>query len=950
MNPLLPAIPCNPDGIPDELKLWPQWVLWKLLPPTKPGGKPRKLLCDARTRKAASATDPETWTDFETARAALELYSNEFAGLGFVLTEADPFCIGDIDHCRHESGVLMPAAAGYVEMADTYTEVSQSGEGVHFIGKAKKCGNVCKDSRKGVELYQTGRYFALTGHHVPGTPTTIEDRQEEFQRLEELWFTAKSPTPREAKSAGRSLIGDNSGAKSDADLLDTAYRATNGEKIKALYHGDLGGYPTESEARMALLCLLAFYTQGEGGGGVAQLERLYRQSSRDQEKSDRLLPKECARAAEKITTTYQQARAYIPHRFTGPPHRPDAPVYGARFSEGDRQITEHEAETLRQRSLDKELFRFPMSDTGNAERLIRRNGHDLRYCTEFKQWLLWDGRRWKRDTSGAIIRYAKRTVRDIHHEAAEAGEEMAKALASHAIKSESTDKLYALVKNAATEEGIPCSVEDLDKEHFLLPVANGVLNLRTGELSPHDRRVLNTKMVNISYDPSAKCPRWERFLDWAMEGRQDDVTFLHRAIGYTLTGDTSQHAWFFLYGRGENGKSTFTDTIQLLLGGSEEYFQKASAETFLKDDRPSGGRATPQVAKLAGARLVTVTEMPASNKINEPLMKDIVSGDIIPARFLNENEFSFKACCKIWWYGNDKPGIRGTDDGIWRRVRLVPFKNKVRPEEKDARLGEKLAAEISGILTWAVRGYMDLLAQPNGVLVPSQEITEATNELRAESDSVQNFIDTQCDTDPEYQDFGGALHEAYKIWHTGGGGGTFLNVTNFGTALDKKGFKKSDKRHRSGVIRLGLRIKPDDSPDSAEEKSVYSSGKMHSSADKSPFSPAESIHVAPNRENYTQLYTQDQNYAQTVHSRPTNVHSLALLTPFVEMIQAAKEKKIPVQSLRVGAGVIENLNVWVNRQVNRFETGDEEEQKEALAELQACFTTWCGLRGEERTQ
>ena len=373
-------------------------------------------------------------------------------------------------------------------------------------------------------------------------------------------------------------------------------------------------------------------------------------------------------------------------------------------------------------ALNAELVGLPTTDLGNAERLVKQFGVDMRFCHSFGKWLIWDGKHWKIDTNGAAIRMAKQTVRLIHAEIAtiavmdgDTDKTVVSALTKHANRSESRDKLMAMLKLAESEPEVSITNDTLDTDEWLLNVANGTLDLRTGTLRAHNRTDLITKITPINYAPTP-CPLWMKFLERVIpdEAMRD---YVQRACGYTLTGRISEQCVFFLYGGGKNGKSVFTGVLEHLLA---DYWGKTRAETLMQK-RDQGGIPN-DVAALRGLRLCTVSEINNGQRLNEALIKDLTGGDTLSARFLHQEFFNFKPAFKLWLYGNHKPEVKGTDEGIWRRMRLIPFTVTITEEEKDTELPEKLRGELSGILAWAVRGCMEWqrvgLAEPEAVCTP----------------------------------------------------------------------------------------------------------------------------------------------------------------------------------------------------------------------------------------
>ena len=307
------------------------------------------------------------------------------------------------------------------------------------------------------------------------------------------------------------------------------------------------------------------------------------------------------------------------------------------------------------------------TELGNAKRLVARHGKDLRHVSGLG-WLCWDGRRWLRDQTGEVHRRAKETVVSILAEAMAAPDTERTLLAKHATNSERAGAIRAMIELASTEAEIVAELGDFDRDPALLTVMNGTIDLRTGELRPHRREDLITKLAPVEYDPRAVAPRFQRFLCEIMADDLEKVAFLQRAIGYSLSGETSEQCLFFCYGNGSNGKGALVRTLEALLG---DHFRKTPFATFL-ERRNEGVRE--DVADLQGARLVSAEETRGSGgRLDEGQVKTLTGQDTISARFLHRDRFTFRPMFKLWLAANRKPRISGTDEGMWRRMKLIPF-------------------------------------------------------------------------------------------------------------------------------------------------------------------------------------------------------------------------------------------------------------------------------------
>ena len=440
---------------------------------------------------------------------------------------------------------------------------------------------------------------------------------------------------------------------------------------------------------------------------------------------------------------------------------------------------------------------FAFTDLGNAERLVARYGDTIRYCGAWKKWLIWDGKRWVKDEKQMIRLMAYQTVRSMYREAATVDDTaLREKLAKHALGSESEHRINAMISMARALPGIPVTPKELDTNQWFLNVANGTVDLRTGALIPHNPKNLLSKLANIPYDPHAECPVWLSFLNRIMDGNEGLVRFLQKAIGYALTGDVREQVIFFCYGNtGKNGKSTFLNTIKSLLG---DYSQGMQPETLMAKQ---GHRVNNDIARLQGVRFVAAIEGEEGQRLSESLVKQMTGGDIITARFLHQEFFEFEPTHKIFFGTNHKPVIRGTDDAIWRRIRLIPFGVTIPESERDNELPEKLRHELPGILRWALEGCR--LWQQEGLGVPP-EVENAVNEYRSEMDVFAKFILDCCVQHPQAKVASSSLYEAYTSWCDDNGERP-LSQRMFGMKLAERGFQQSRTSIARMWVGVGLR-------------------------------------------------------------------------------------------------------------------------------------------------
>ncbi|HEX03559.1 MAG TPA: hypothetical protein ENH10_00160, partial [Bacteroidetes bacterium] len=372
---------------------------------------------------------------------------------------------------------------------------------------------------------------------------------------------------------------------------------------------------------------------------------------------------------------------------------------------------------------------YPHTDYGNAERLVAQHGSDLRFCNSQKSWYVWDGIRWVEDSTGAVMRKAKATVRAIVKEAEGVQDrEKREDILNWMLRSESVQRLKAMKDLAGSEEAVAAKIDKFDPDPWLLNVDNGTIDLRTGKLQFHDRSNMITKLAPVCWNGLAeRLPLWERFLNESTDGDKDLQTFLQRAVGYSLTGDTGEDKLFFVHGPGASGKSTFIEAVKNMMGN---YCATADFETFLK--RSSTGSPRNDIARLVGSRFVASIEVDEGKKLAEGLIKSITGGDQITARFLFREAFEFLPEFKLWLVANDAPDVKAGDDAMWRRILRVPFEQVVPKAKRDPQIKAQLRnPEIAGpaILAWAVQGCLDW--QKKGLQIPAS-VTNATEEYRQE--------------------------------------------------------------------------------------------------------------------------------------------------------------------------------------------------------------------------
>lgn len=419
------------------------------------------------------------------------------------------------------------------------------------------------------------------------------------------------------------------------------------------------------------------------------------------------------------------------------------------------------------------------TDVSNAEALHRLHGDDIRFVGGWKKWVAWDGRRWVLDTDTLAPHYAVQTTRvmfedcirksvELRHRMLREGptetirdlvEENDRDL-KHAVKSQSARTVSSMLSMAATMREFIANFDTFDSDPWMLNCGNGTINLKSGALLPHLRTEMITKLTPVNYDADAKCPEWSAFLERVQPSAMMRL-YLQRLAGYTLTGLSREEMIAFHFGGGANGKSTFMLVMHEIMG---EYGSPAHPKLIFTSS--NGDRHLTERATLHGKRFVTCSETSEARSFDEGTLKDLTSNDLIAARRMREDEWKFRPTHKLHLAGNERPIVRATDDGFWRRMHLIPWRVTIPEAERNQRLMDLLRDELPGILAWAVQGCLGY--QEHGLARP-QEVIDATLEYRGASDAGGLFL-ASCDLDPclpghsEWTMPKKDFREAYERW------------------------------------------------------------------------------------------------------------------------------------------------------------------------------------------
>ena len=486
------------------------------------------------------------------------------------------------------------------------------------------------------------------------------------------------------------------------------------------------------------------------------------------------------------TETPTQAEPKPQAKAQTPPPAPETPTSSKKREKQASQTTEE----------------YTRNDAGRALRFVDRffdsRKTDIRYVPEMKCWLIWQEHFWKVDNDGAIVRLAIDHSRELFAEAARMENLTQREVAGkEAIMMGVAKNIQSMLTLARCDNRVVVHRTQLDANLFLLGVENGVIELRTGTFRPGRREDLITKQAGTHYEAGADCPRWKKFLEEVQGGNTETIEFLQKFVGYSLTGDISEHCLAFLYGDGCNGKSTFMEVLQKLAGN---YGQRASQDLIIT--HPSGNEPKNDIARLYGARLVIGSEVGEGCRLAEDRVKNITGGDTLCGRQLYQESFEFTPSLKLWVYGNHKFGIFGTDYGIWRRIRLIPFTVKIAPEQIDSDLPNILAAEMPGILNWALEGVKKW--QKDGLKAPAV-VKEAGAEFRSEEDILGEFLEEETTVCPDGRVSRADLLALYEAWSKR----TSQNHRFSNKAFTKRMRERFKEKHFSnGWYWVGISINP----------------------------------------------------------------------------------------------------------------------------------------------
>ena len=431
------------------------------------------------------------------------------------------------------------------------------------------------------------------------------------------------------------------------------------------------------------------------------------------------------------------------------------------------------------------------TELGNSERFIAMHGHRLKYLAETGTWLVWDGTRWT-PNEALIHECATRTVKSIYDEARDCKNTQGRyELSKWAVRSETKYQIKAMTDLAARHKDVNVSVTQFDNDPTKVNCLNGIVDLKTGELVTHTPDHLLLKQAPVHYKRNAECHRFLGFMDEIFLEDQELLDYVHCALGYSLTGLTTEHCFFLLYGLGANGKTTLCETIMGILG---DYARPMDFATLLNTDK-TDVRVQEAVGRLKGIRFAVASETESSKRFSESLVKRLTGDDTLIGTKLHRGSFEFTQTHKLWLQVNHLPGVKDASHGFWRRVRVVPFERRFEASAIDPALKSKLIAEQEGIFAWLVQGAMQYLKQGRLPAIP-QAVDKANERYRQDNDVLSRFI-AEC-MEKKYGESLGVLetYSAYREWcfkqeETPG------PIKFFAQNMEERGIKKKETKSKN---------------------------------------------------------------------------------------------------------------------------------------------------------
>lgn len=766
--------------IPKELKQLNRWVCWKL---EERKNKLTKVPYNPLTGGKAMSNNSSTWGSFSDAVKK----SINYSGIGFMFN-GDGIVGVDMDKCRNpETGTVTEETKDIISVLDSYTEFSQSGTGVHVICR----GNLPEGKRRkgNVEMYETGRFFVMTGNILDDGHVAIQERTTELRQVHEKYLQG------EKKKQQTNPLPQIDIGLDESDIIRKALSAENRDKFSALFHGGWKGlYGSQSEADIALCNMLAFWT----GRDARMMDRIFRQSDLYRAKWDSKRGSESygemtiQKAIQCCSQVYEPKKSNYKSNDFASSLPPEAPL---------PEIPPPDITTVTKP--EKYERQDTTSDLGRSKIFSEKYKDVLRWCGDMKCWLVWNGKYWESDRTLQVIQFAKETVdlmifeagRNVSKATGEEEVKKAKQAFKDTIKAKSERSIKAMVELAKSD--LPIIAQQLDQDPYLFNCQNGVVNLRTGQLFPHKQDYYMTKIAGANYETGREFKKFGGFLKEITCNDDELADYFQQICGMAAVGKVFYEGMCIFYGSGRNGKSTFLNLISKTFG---DYACSINPEVLMSQ---KDGRQITGGVSVEGKRFVTAMEMEEGRRLSSSMLKKLASTDPITERPLYQNERTFLPSHTLIMATNFLPKVSSTDAGTWRRIAVVPFRATFDGKKEIKDYASMLFAnDADAILTWIIEGAQKYIRNGHNIVHP-EAVEAATKQYRDAEDWINNFLQECCEKG-EYEEAGGKLYETYKDWCAQNNESYVRRSRDFALQLELQGFEK--RRTMKGVVWMGLRL------------------------------------------------------------------------------------------------------------------------------------------------
>ena len=770
------------DNIPEQLRNEHRWVCWQY---EDREGKPTKVCKVATSRGNAQSNNPATWRSFSEACEGAKKY--RFSGIGFVL--GDGWVGVDIDDCYE--GEVNELARDIISTLDSYTEYSPSGNGIHVICHGELPAGKRQTFLEGAHLgiYDTARYFCMTGRVMDDAHMEIEERTAELALIHSKYLGVD----KKATETEKTCLKFCQPNLQDEEIIEKACAAKNGKLFESLMNGVWKGqYGSQSEADLALCNILAFWC----GGDSHKVDGLFRRSGLMRKKWDEIHGEggtygqiTMARAVEDCRQVYEKKNLKNEQK----------------QGKNVQKTGENEQKNIKSEKSENKNNKNPdtCTDLGRSKVLSEKYRGDTLWCEGTKSWYIWDGKHWKGDDRLIIRQMAKDVVAEMIADAGRMvgralGEEevkKAKAVFRDTMKVTSERGLKAMIELAKSD--LPVTIGALDADPFLLNCQNGVVDLRTGKLRDHDPELMMTRITKGNYDPGKKFELFDGFLKMITCGNTELADYFQQVCGMAAIGKVFNEGLCIFYGQGDNGKSSFLNSVAMAFG---DYAGSISPETLMsqKDGKKPFG-----ITKLDGLRFVTAMELEEGRRLSGSMLKQLASVDPIVGEEKYEKSRTWYPTHTLIMSTNFLPKVGSTDKGTWKRISVVPFKADIKEKDQIKDFATVLfKIDADAILSWVVAGAIRYAAN-NFQLSEPKIVKEATEVYRSAEDWLGNFINECCEVG-DFEEAGGRLFETYMSWCEANNEHFIRRSRDFAEALRTKGY--DDRHSRNGSVWTGLRL------------------------------------------------------------------------------------------------------------------------------------------------